>query len=70
MLLDSIETIRKVLASASRAKLPYAEKAMDELSVINAAMIELNGMRAEVIQAAIAEQEAEDACNGSYLGTR
>lgn len=41
MILDDIELIRQVLASASRAKLPRAEEAMDALQEINTAMIAL-----------------------------
>ena len=40
-MLDKIELIRQVLASASRAKLPKSEEAMDALSEINTAMVAL-----------------------------
>ena len=63
-MLKSIEIIRQVLASAGRAKLPRAEEAMDTLCDINTAMIELNELRAEIIQAALDEQEAEGISNG------
>lgn len=63
-MLDEVELLRQVIASASRAKLPRAEEAMDVLVGINAGMIELKAMKAEIIQAAIDEQEAEDIANG------
>ena len=47
-MLDNIEIIRQVLASASRAKLRNAEKAMDALQEINAWVLELKGLSDEV----------------------
>ena len=52
--MQDIELIRQVLASASRAKLPRAEEAMDALARINAKEI-------EAMQQGIEDQ---DVCNG------
>ena len=41
-MLANIEIIRQVLASASRAKLPRAEEAMDVLADVNAAVTAIN----------------------------
>ena len=45
-MLDNIEIIRQVLASAERAKLPRAGEAMDALQEFNAWVLELNEVKA------------------------
>ncbi len=47
-MLDNIEIIRQVLASASRAKLPRAGEAMDALGEINAMALELQVLSKEM----------------------
>ncbi len=47
-MLDNIEIIRQVLASASRAKLPRAGEAMDALGEINAMALELKELNNEI----------------------
>ncbi|PHQ78913.1 MAG: hypothetical protein COB66_07935 [Coxiella sp. (in: Bacteria)] len=63
-MLGKVETIRQVLVSAIESGIPGAQAALKDLTDVNAGMIELNGMRSEVIQAAIDEQEAEEIANG------
>ena len=58
-MLNKIELIRQVLASASRAKLPRAEEAMDVLAEINEFASELKGFHEEIKQ-----DEQEDGRNG------
>ena len=58
-MLDKIELIRQVLASATRAKLPRAEEAMDVLAEINEFASELKGFHEEIKQ-----DEQEDGRNG------
>lgn len=64
-MLAKIEIIRQVLASASRAKLPRAEEAMDCLAEINAGMIELKEIHVDLVQNELDAIEAEDVANGT-----
>lgn len=63
-MLDKVETIRQVLVSAIEQGLPGAQTALLDLRDINEGMIELKGMRAEIIQAVLDEQEAQDIADG------
>ncbi|MBL4800205.1 MAG: hypothetical protein JKY50_22645 [Oleispira sp.] len=61
-MLKKIELIRQVLASATRAKLPRAEEAMNVLAEINEFASELKGFHEEIKQDE--QDEQEDGRNG------
>lgn len=67
-MLKQIEIIRQVLASASRAKLPMAQEAMDALVSINTGMIELEGLIPAIAQAVEKEAENYNQGGGNFHG--